>query len=203
MRLPLCSWYDPLEEPITASRDRIGVTERSQKRLFPASQRFPRLAVRHIRRITRRSRYQQWKLASSRLITIVRERRIISRDHLGGKFTDTPTLNNPTNVESGRSLRVSLPGEKCLTQRHIARRQAGIRCHNTSKTLPVLSHQPQSNQSTPVLAHQRNMPQIKSLKHTSHPIDMPLVCIIFSPGWLVRSTKANQVRRNSPVASSS
>src|SRR5438552_6464638 len=154
MRLAFRAWHKLLKNAICSSRDSVRVAKCCEEGLFPAHQYLPGLAVCLRGKIIRRSRYQQRKLTCPSLVAVIWKWRVVGRNHFRGKFGDTTSLDNASNVELWRCLRVLLPGKKCLSWALVSRRQPCICGNNACKTRFVFSRETQTNQSAPVLAYQ-------------------------------------------------
>ena len=64
----------------------------------------------------------------------------------------------------------------------------------------MLRHQPKPDEPTPVLPHQRDLPEIQVSEHRRHPGHVALIGVIGGVNWLVRFAKPHQVGGHHPVS---
>ena len=77
----------------------------------------------------------------------------------------------------------------------IARRQERVRRDDAGEPLPVLGHEPETDES-PNPGTQRRSRNLGFGKKGRHRIHVPLVRVVLARGGFVRATEADQVRRD-------
>ena len=89
-----------------------------------------------------------------------------------------PLMMNPVgNVSTSWENRA--PVQEGLPRRRVAHRQEGVGRHHPGEAVGVLAHQPQADQATPVLAHQRDARQVEHVEQQRpHPLDVAGVGVV-------------------------
>src|SRR5207244_5545930 len=100
--------------------------------------------------------YQHRELPGAFFVGLVRERRVVRADDLGGKVGGAPAVHDPADGERLRLLRELLPGEEGVAGVTIAGGQERVRGDDARERALLFGGQPEPDESAPVLAAQRD-----------------------------------------------
>ena len=108
-------------------------------------------------RILRRRRHQRRELARAFFEALVRERRVVRRDHVGAESFGAATRDDVADVQRRRRLAEVLPRLEGLAHTLVAGGQSAVADRHASESFRVLPHEAQTDQAAPVLAEERDV----------------------------------------------
>jgi len=202
VRLADCTRDQPLQDKIGAPGDRIGIRECGQKRLSPAAENLPGLAVCRSRRVVRRGGDKDRELPCPFLEALLRKWRVVSSDDIRRQSALAAALYNPSDIEYFYLLREFLPSVESLAQGLVPCGEKCVGSDDTVESFLVLSNQAKANEAPPILANEGDMRKVERSKKTGHPVHMALIGVIAPSRRLIRSAEAQEVRRKSAVSCS-
>src|SRR6266508_3927245 len=130
--------YRVLEHGRHRTGDGIAVAERHEERLVPGGQLVPGGTVRRCRRIVRPGGDKAGHRAYRGFEALVRKRRVIGGEDLGGECRLATGLDEPRHVEPWRAQHGVAEPQPDLGHRLVARGQAGVGGHHPGEALRVV-----------------------------------------------------------------
>jgi hypothetical protein len=197
VRLTGATRYVALERAVAAARDRVLIGERGEERLLPRAQRFPRIAVVVGSGVVGSCGNEHRELPRAGLVAIVGEGRGVSSGDPVGELGSAAAVHDESHVEVVDGLREVLPPEKRLAGWRVPGRQERVRGDHAGEAIGVLGDQSQADQTSPVLADQRDVVQVERVEERrAHPLDVPRIRVVGAIGWLVGAPEPDEVGCN-------
>src|SRR5207302_2313903 len=155
--------------------------------------------VRRRRRIVASDRYQHRELASPCGVGVVGKGSIVGGDDVGAERADAAALDDATDVEAWRLLRVAPPSVEGGTGVVVAGGQEGVGGDHAREAVGHVGNQAQPDQPAPVLADQGDVVEVQGVDGGAHPVDVALIGVVLAVGGLVAAAEADQVGSDSAV----
>src|SRR5256886_12162818 len=111
----------------------------------------------------------------------------------GGGGGGPPAVHDPADGERLRLLRELLPGEEGVSEVTVAGREERVRGDDARERALLFGGQPEPDETTPVLAEQREPRQPELFHDRSYPVDVALVRVVGAFRGLVRASEPDEV----------
>jgi hypothetical protein len=139
-------------------------------------------------------------LRAGRCSTSRRVRCVVRRADGGRHRAHAAGLDEPADIELGRTLNGLAERPPDLGHRQIPGGQPGVGDDDAGEAIPMFCGKPKADQATPVLADERHLAQVKHIERQgAHPLHVSGVGVILDPGGLVGAAEPDQVRTNNPM----
>lgn len=129
------------------------------------------------------------------LVALVGMGSVVAGLHVRRQLGGAVDVDDVPHVEGVQLLAELAPPHERVTQEAVTGGQVGVHRHDPTEPLRVLRHKPQSDEATPVVADQRDVPQIEPVEQRrAGPCDVAVVGVVLASYRLVRAAETDQVR---------